>query len=106
MRAGLTVSAIGHVGLIVLAVMGIGMAQPLDPTPVESIAVDLISVEDFTNIRAGTLDSEVVETETPAIVEDDQPAELAQPTGNTEEDQPTPQDSPNPTPAPTENTAP
>jgi outer membrane biosynthesis protein TonB len=106
MRAGLTVSTIAHAGLIVLIVVGVGMTQPLEPTPVESISVDLVPIEEFSNIRAGTLDSEVIETETPSVVEDDTPAELAQPTGNTEEDQPTPEDTPTPTPAPTRETAP
>lgn len=106
MRAGLTVSTIAHAALIVLIVVGVGMTTPLEPTPVESIAVDLVPIEEFSNIRAGTLDSEIIETETPSVVEDETPAELAQPTGNTEEDQPTPEDTPTPTPAPTRQTAP
>lgn len=106
MRTGFTVSTIGHVGLIVLAVVGIGMGRPIDPEPVDSIAVDLISVTEFASIRMGSLDSTIVETEAPSVVESEQPAELAQPTGNTEEDQPTPMDNPAPTPAPTEQTAP
>jgi outer membrane biosynthesis protein TonB len=106
MRTGFVVSTLGHAGLIVLAIVGIGMARPLDATPVESIAVDLISIEEFSNIRKGTLDSTVVETETPSIVEDDTPPEIAQPTGNTEEDQPTPEDTAIVTPAPTQETAP
>ncbi len=106
MRTGLSVSAIAHVSLIALAVIGIGMGRPLEPTPVESIAVDLVPISEFSNIRMGSLNSEIVETETPSVVEDDAPAELAQPTGNTEEDQPTPADTPEPTPAPTEQTAP
>lgn len=106
MRAGLVVSSIAHAALITLIVVGVGMTTPLEPTPVESIAVDLVSIEEFTNIRAGSLKSEIVETETPSVVEDDTPAELAQPTGNTERDQPIPEDSPNPTPAPTQQTAP
>lgn len=106
MKAGLVVSGIGHAALIAVAILGIGMANPLDTTPVESIAVDLISVEEFSNIRRGVLDSTIVETETPAITESEQPAELAQPTGNTEEDQRTPEDTPDPTPAPTQETAP
>lgn len=106
MRTGFTVSTIAHAGLIVLAVVGIGMGRPLDPTPVESISVDLVPISEFSNIRMGSLDSTIVETETPAVVEDETPAELAQPTGNTQEDQPTPEDNPDPTPAPTEQTAP
>jgi hypothetical protein len=106
MRTGVVVSTLGHAGLIVFAIVGIGMTRPLDAMPVESIAVDLISIEEFSNIRKGTLDSTVVETETPSIVEDDTPAEVAQPTGNTEEDQPTPEDTEVVTPAPTQETAP
>lgn len=106
MRTGLTVSAIAHVGLIALAIIGIGMGRPLETTPVESIAVDLVPISEFTNIRLGSLDSKVVETETPSAVDAEKPAELAKPTGNTTEDQPTPTDSPDPSPKPTEETAP
>lgn len=106
MRAGLVVSAGGHAALIALAILGIGMARPLDPTPVESISVDLISIEEFSNIRMGSLDSNIVETEAPSVVDTEVPAELAQPTGNTEQDQPKPEDTPTPTPAPTQETAP
>ncbi len=106
MRAGFTVSTVAHAALIALAIVGIGMGRPLDPTPVESIAVDLVPISEFTNIRMGSLDSEVVETEAPSAVEAETPPEIAQPTGNTEEDQPTPADNRTETPAPTENTAP
>jgi colicin import membrane protein len=104
MRAGLTVSAIGHAGLIVLAIVGIGMGRQLEPTVVESIAVDLVPISEFSNIRRGSLDSTIVETEAPSTVDTEVPAEIAQPTGNTEQDQVTPAD--NPIPTPTEQTAP
>lgn len=106
MRTGFVVSALGHAGLIAFAIVGIGMTRPFEADPVESIAVDLISIEEFSNIRRGVLDSTVVDTEAPSIVDDDTPAELAQPTGNTEEDQPTPEDTAIVTPAPTQETAP
>src|SRR5688572_19983430 len=106
MRAGLTVSGIGHAALIAVAILGIGMTSSLDVPPVESIAVDLISIEEFSNIRRGVLDSTVVETDAPSITESETPAELAQPTGNTEEDQPRPENTDIPTPAPTQETAP
>ena len=70
MRAGLAVSTIAHAALIALIVIGVGFTRPLEPTPVESIAVDLVSIEEFSNIRAGSLESEIVETETPSLVED------------------------------------
>jgi colicin import membrane protein len=106
MRAGFTVSTALHAGLIALAILGLGIGQPIEATPVESIAVDLVPISDFSNIRKGSLDSKVVETEAPSVVDAEKPAEIAQPTGNTTEDQPTPEDTPEPTPAPTEQTAP
>jgi hypothetical protein len=106
MRTGFTVSTIGHAGLIAIAIVGIGMGRPMDAEPVDSIAVELVPVSAFANIRMGVTDSEIVETEAPSIVESEQPAELAQPTGNTQDDQPTPADNSEATPKPTENTAP
>jgi hypothetical protein len=105
MRVGLATSVVAHAALILFGLVSIG-ATPLDPDPIESISVDIVPITEFTNIREGVLDSEVVETETPSIVEDEAEAELAQPTGNTEEDQPTPEATETPTPAPTVNTAP
>lgn len=105
MRVGLVASAAAHALLIAFGLMSLG-ATPLKPDVVESIEVDIIPITEFTNIREGTLDSTVIETETPSAVADDQPAEIAQPTGNTEEDQPAPQETATPTPVPVVNTAP
>jgi colicin import membrane protein len=106
MRAGFTASVVLHAGVLLFALAGISMSKPFEPTPEESIAVDLVPASDVANIRVGSLDSTVVQTETPAAVQADKPAEIAQPAGNTEEDQPTPNDSPTPSPAPTNQTAP
>ena len=106
MKAGVTTSVIAHAVLLGLALVGLGMAKPLEPEVVESIAVELVPISEVTNIRMGSLDSTVVETETPAVVETETPAELAKPTGNTEEDQVTPQETETETPAPVVNTAP
>lgn len=106
MRTGLVVSAASHAVVLAVILLGLGVARPFEPETVESIAVDLVPIEEVANIRAGQLDSEIIETQTPAVVESDRPAELAQPTGNTEEDQPKPEAADNPTPAPTTNTAP
>lgn len=105
MRVGVTASAIAHALLIALGLVSLG-ATPLKPEVVESIEVDIIPVTAFTNIRAGTLDSEIVDTQTPSVVADAAPAELAQPTGNTTEDQATPRETDTPTPVPVTNTAP
>ena len=105
MRTGLTVSIVAHVTLIAIGLVNLGFTEPLEMT-VDSISVDLIPISEVSNIRVGQLDSEVVETPTPSAVEDDQPAELAQPTGTTEENQPVPQAADTPTPQPVTNTAP
>jgi outer membrane biosynthesis protein TonB len=105
MRVGVTVSIIAHIAVLAVGLVNLGLAEPLTPV-VESIAVDLVPIEEYSNIRAGQLDSEIVETDTPSIVEDDRQAELAQPTGNTEQDQVTPSPADIPTPAPVINTAP
>ena len=106
MKAGVTTSVIAHAALLILALVGLGAAKPLEPEVVESIAVELVPISDVTNIRMGSLESTVVETETPAVVETETPAELAKPTGNTEEDQVTPTETQTETPAPVVNTAP
>lgn len=105
MRVGVIASASAHAALILFGLLSLG-ATPLKPEVIESIEVDIIPITEFTNIREGTLDSTVVETETPSAVEDDQTAEIAQPTGNTAEDQTAPEETPTPTPVPVTNTAP
>lgn len=106
MKAGVTSSVIAHATLLALAFIGLGAAKPLEPEVVESIAVELVPISDVTNIRMGSLDSTIVETETPAVVETEQEATLAQNTGNTEQDQVTPTETDRATPAPVVNTAP
>lgn len=106
MKAGVTSSVIAHATLLALAFVGLGAARTLEPQVVESIAVELVPISEVTNIRMGSLDSTVVETDTPAVVETETPAELAQPTGNTAEDQVTPTETAKETPAPVVNTAP
>jgi colicin import membrane protein len=106
MRTGVAASVVAHIALLIIALVGLGSAQPLTPDVVESIAVDLVPISDITNIRQGSLQSKVVKTETPAIVDTPKPAELAKPTGNTDQDQVKPQETDKVTPAPTVNTAP
>src|SRR3954465_9391290 len=106
MKAGVTTSALAHAALLIIAIVGLGSAKPLEPEVVESIAVDLVPISDLTNIRQGSLESTVVKTETPAVVKTETPAQLAQKAGNTEEDQPKPEETAKATPAPVVNTAP
>jgi len=106
MRVGLPVSVFSHSAVIAVGLLSLNMAPPLAPPPIEAISVDIIPVTEFSNIRAGALDSEIVDTQTPSIVETLEPAQLAEPTGNTPQDQATPLATDQVTPAPTEQTAP
>lgn len=106
MRAGVTVSALAHTAIILIAIIGLNNAHALTPDAVESIAVDLVPVTDAPSMRQGIVDSKVIDTPAPSIVQDSKPATLAQPTGNTTQDQVTPAKAPTPTPKPVVNTAP
>jgi len=106
MKVGAAVSVVSHAALLAIILFGLSGTKELRPEAVDSIAVDLVPVEDVTNIRVGSLESKIVETPTPSMVKDIKPAEIAKPTGNTEEDQPKPEIAPKPTPAPTIKTAP
>lgn len=106
MRVGLPVSLFSHTAIVVLALLSLDFGDKLEVPVEDAIAVEIVPISEFSNVRVGNLDSEVVETPTPSIVDTEIPAELAQPTGNTEEDQVTPIDAERPTPAPTEQTAP
>lgn len=106
MRAGFAASVISHAAFITLGIVGLGQPEKLEPEQIESIAIDLVPIEAFSNIRVGTLQSDVIETEAPAVIDTPDPAQLAERTGNTEEDQPTPEETDRVTPAPTVETAP
>ncbi len=106
MRIGLPVSLFSHSVLVVAGLFSLNFADPIEPRLIESISVDIIPITEFSNIRTGTLESEVLDTQTPSIVETPEPAQLAERAGNTEEDQVTPKDNEQVTPAPTEQSAP
>jgi outer membrane biosynthesis protein TonB len=106
MRIGTTVSVVGHIAIIGLTLVQLSSVERLDPNMDSAISVDLVPISEFSNIQAGNLQSEIVETETPSAVDTEVEAELAERTGNTEDDQPTPEISDTPSPAPTVETAP
>ena len=106
MRVGVAASAIAHIGIILIVLFGLNNAHALTPPAVESIAVDLIPVQDTASVRQGSLNSKVIDTKAPAIVESNKPATLAKPTGNTAQDQAKPAQADTPTPMPTTNSAP
>lgn len=106
MRIGLGISLVSHAALLAVGLMSLGGPEPFDPTEIEAIPIELVPIDSISNVRFGSLDSNVIETEAPSAVDADKPAEIAEPTGNTEENQPTPEETENVTPAPTDQTAP
>jgi outer membrane biosynthesis protein TonB len=106
MRLGFTASVIAHSTVLLAGLWSLQGAEPFDPSQAEAIPIELVPIEELTQIRQGSLESDVIETEAPSTVETEEPAQLAQRTGNTEEDQPTPEETDIETPAPTTNTAP
>lgn len=106
MRLGFAASIFAHVALITVGLVSLSNVDRLEPEEIESISIELVPIEAFSNIRIGTEDSFIVETDAPSVVDTPEPAQLAERTGNTEEDQIDPQDTPEATPAPTLETAP
>ncbi len=106
MRVGLPVSVFSHSALVLVGLVSLNNAPLPEPRQIEAISVDIIPITQFSNIRAGALDSKILETQTPSIVETKVEAQLAQPTGNTKENQAIPLATDKVTPAPTEQTAP
>ena len=53
MRVGVTVSAVGHVSILVLGLVSLSGGEPLQPALAESVMVDLVSVAEFSNMQAG-----------------------------------------------------
>src|ERR687885_2703701 len=54
MRAGLTVSLVGHAVLIAVSVLGFASARKLQSGPVASIPVEIVSVGDTSESKLGT----------------------------------------------------
>ncbi len=106
MRFGLVLSFSAHAILIGLGFISLSSAKPHIAEEIESIAVDLVPIEEFSNIRVGSEQSEIITTESPSAVDTEQEAIIGERTGSTEEDQPNPQETNIPTPAPTIQTAP
>ncbi|HUV32669.1 MAG TPA: hypothetical protein VMW31_03780 [Devosiaceae bacterium] len=106
MRTGLTASVVFHGSVLALGLLSLQGAEALNPREIEAIPIELIPLEAFSNARLGSLDSTVIETNTPSAVETEVPAELAERAGNTPEDQPAAEQTAVVTPAPTIQTAP
>lgn len=66
MKVGVTISTIGHVGLLLWGLVSFA-AKPLDAAPSESLPVDIISDSEFSQITAGVKTAQKVETPKPVV---------------------------------------
>lgn len=101
MRAGLIASLIGHSTILVWGLIAFPDAESFSVPQVESLPVDLVPVEEFTQLRLGERTAEVREVAAlqPAEVETEEAPQPADKPGESEVQQPSPP-TPSPTPAP------
>ncbi|MET1412656.1 cell envelope integrity protein TolA [Roseibium sp. HPY-6] len=100
MRAGLIASLAGHSVILVWGLIALPDAESFSVPQVESLPVDLIPVEEFTQLRLGERTAEIrdVAALQPSETEADEPPQPADKPGESNVQQPTP---PTPAPAPT-----
>ena len=103
MRAGLIASLAGHTAVLVWGLIALPDAESFSVPQVESLPVDLIPVEEFTQLRLGERTAEIrdVAALQPSESEAEEPPQPADKPGESQVQQPTPPTpSPEPTPAP------
>jgi len=105
MRAGLIASLAGHSAILVWGLIAFPDAESFTVPQVETLPVDLIPVEEFTQLRLGEKTAEIREVAAvePAETPAEEPPQPADRPGESQVQQPTP---PTPSPAPTPPPAP
>jgi len=106
MRAGVAGSVSAHAILLLIAIVCLNFAHPLQATDEQSISVDLVPVTDMANMRLGSQKSTVLDSKAPSTVQSPNPLVPTQPTGNTTQDLPKPTEANKPAPNPVTNSAP
>ncbi|WP_305986886.1 cell envelope integrity protein TolA [Roseibium sp. MMSF_3544] len=99
MRAGLIASLAGHSAILVWGLIAFPDAESFSVPQVESLPVDLVPVEEFTQLRLGERTAEVREVAAvePSESEAEEPPQPVDKPGESQVEQPTP---PTPSPAP------
>ena len=102
MRLGLTISCCAHVAVLAMAVVGFHSTKPFEITPEVALPVDLVSVEEFTNMTAGLKSGEIKDTpQAPQAPEERNAAPQPEPKPEPKpEPAPQPAAAPEPEPAP------
>ncbi|MEP3467955.1 MAG: hypothetical protein ABJN82_00065, partial [Marinobacter alexandrii] len=103
MRAGLIASLVGHTTILVWGIVALPDAESFTVPQVESLPVDLIPVEEFTQLRLGEKTAEIrdVAALQPSETPNEEPPQPADKPGESQVEQPTPPTAqPEPAPAP------
>lgn len=106
MRTGIAVSGLAHAGLLFLGVASFANVEPHVPQEEAAIEIELIPIEEKSNVQLGAKEAEVKPTVAPSPVESEKPKAPEQPAGNAEKIQPKAAVVVKETPAPTVQTAP
>lgn len=111
MRVGLTVSIIGHVVILGIGMIAFPQMRPLEADEIEALPVELVSVDEMTDLLPGVKTSDVVpeeepqpvpevEAEAPAPEPADAPPDKPAETAEAPQQEPTPAPAAEPEPAP------
>jgi outer membrane biosynthesis protein TonB len=65
MRAGYTVSILGHVAILGLGLVAYSSSRPLEAEKIEALPVELVSIAEMTDLLQGSKSSEVLPEENP-----------------------------------------
>ncbi|GAA0776646.1 cell envelope biogenesis protein TolA [Roseibium denhamense] len=100
MRAGLIASLAGHTAILVWGLVSFPDAESFSVPQVETLPVDLIPVEEFTQLRLGERNAEIrdVAALNPSETPEETPPQPADRPGDSQVQQPTPSPAPAPPP--------
>jgi len=101
MRAGLTVSIVGHAALIAWGVFSLPIPNPPDASQIETIPVDFVEIGEETSVPKGMQTAALVEEVTPPEPAE-APAKEPPPLPKPQPPEPKPAPQPEPTPLPPE----
>lgn len=79
MRLGITVSSVGHAAVLAWALIAWPSAESYEVPPMEAMPVDIVSIEEFTALKAGEREAEVKPTPKPIEIMAPEPRPVPEP---------------------------
>jgi outer membrane biosynthesis protein TonB len=80
MRLGITVSSVGHAAVLAWALIAWPSAESYEVPPMEAMPVDIVSIEEFTALKAGEREAEVKPAPKPVEIKAPEPRPVPEPT--------------------------